>query len=88
LISPTAQNRFFQQQFHTIKSGVVLPASLPNVMQRKQLSQRVAAVAAAAQVSAAEALIGALSLDIPGEAPFSSTLIDSPHLARYWQAWR
>jgi hypothetical protein len=43
------------------------------------------AAAAAAQVSAAEALIGALSLDIPGEAPFSSTVIDNPHLARYWQ---
>ncbi|WIA31185.1 hypothetical protein OEZ86_001190 [Tetradesmus obliquus] len=37
------------------------------------------------QVAAAEALISALSLDIPGEPPFSSTLIDNPHLARYWQ---
>lgn len=37
------------------------------------------------QVAAAETLISALSLDIPGEPPFSSTLIDNPHLARYWQ---
>ncbi|KAF6256975.1 SPOC like C-terminal domain-containing protein [Scenedesmus sp. NREL 46B-D3] len=37
------------------------------------------------QVAAAEALISALSLDVPGEAPFSSTVVDNPHLARYWQ---
>jgi hypothetical protein len=101
LASPARQLMSFRIVFPTREQSSVVPLQhLSRAMQLRQLSQRVTAAAACCclllllllllllplpQVSAAEALIGALSLDIPGEAPFSSTLIDNPHLARYWQ---